>query len=112
MYKVFWTKHLAIAPTLARDDRELAGQQWADSLQEYGLLDQPVGKMVRYPQIRISLRTRNPLVLVAEVRQELRRAGVDRDEIHRFSEEALAGKNLQKAREVCNTWVATGHRGE
>ena len=68
--------------------------------------------MVRYPQIRISLRTRNPLVLVAEVRQELRRAGVDRDEIQRFSEEALAGKNLQQAREVCNTWVATGHRGE
>jgi SOS response regulatory protein OraA/RecX len=52
------------------------------------------------------------LVLVAEVRQELRRAGVDKDEIQRFSEEALAGKDLQKAREVCDTWVATGHRGE
>ena len=68
--------------------------------------------MVRYPQIRIDLRTRNPLVLVATVRQELRRAGVDREEIQRFSEEALAGKDLQTAREVCNTWVATGHRGK
>ena len=68
--------------------------------------------MVRYPQIRISLRTRNPLVLVAAVRQELRRAGVEKDEIERFSEEALAGKDLQKAREVCNTWVATGHRSK
>lgn len=68
--------------------------------------------MVRYPQIRIEMRTRNPLVLVAAVRQELRRAGVDKDEIQKFSEEALAAKDLQKAREVCNTWVATGHRGE
>jgi SOS response regulatory protein OraA/RecX len=68
--------------------------------------------MVRYPQIRVELRTRNPLVLVAEVRQELRRAGVEREEIRRFSDEALAAKDLQKAREVCNTWVSIGHHGE
>jgi hypothetical protein len=37
---------------------------------------------------------------------------VDKDEIQRFSKEALASKELQKAREGCNTWVATGHRGE
>lgn len=66
--------------------------------------------MTRYPSIRVTKRTANPLVLVAQVRQELRRAGVDHDEIGRFTAEALLDDDPDHARQVCSRWVATGER--
>lgn len=61
--------------------------------------------MVRYPQIHVSVRSPNPLALVAAVRQGLRRAGVARQEIERFSLEALASDDPGEAVEVCHRWV-------
>jgi len=63
--------------------------------------------MVRYPHIRVSLRTRNPLVLVATVRQEMRRAGVEKIEIQRFSDEALGNQEPERVKKVCRKWVRT-----
>lgn len=61
--------------------------------------------MTHYPDVRVTRRTTNPLVLIAEVREALRRAGVARPEIHRFSSEAFA--DLRKSRQVCSLWVQT-----
>ncbi len=63
--------------------------------------------MVRYPNIRVSLRTRNPLVLVATVRHEMRRAGIDKREIQRFSEEALGNQDPERMEKTCRKWVRT-----
>lgn len=68
--------------------------------------------MTRYPSIRVTKRTANPLVLVAEVRQELRRAGVAHDEIGRFTAEALRDGDPDHARRVCREWVETGGRDQ
>lgn len=61
--------------------------------------------MTHYPEVRVTRRTANPLVLIAEVREALRRAGIDRREIHRFSSEAFADPH--KSRQVCSLWVQT-----
>ena len=66
--------------------------------------------MTRYPKVRVRVRTPNPLVLVASVRQELRRAGVERSEIRRFSDEALANDSPEGVRRICSEWVDTGAR--
>jgi len=66
--------------------------------------------VTRYPTIRVSKRTANPLVLVATVRQELRRAGVDHDEIASFTAQALSQGDVEHARQVCSQWVVTGSR--
>lgn len=65
--------------------------------------------MVRYPEIRVTRRTPNTLLLVAMVRHELRRAGVAGEEIRTFSSEALAA-DADRAREVCSRWVSTPRR--
>ena len=65
--------------------------------------------MVRYPSIRVDLRTHNPLALVAAVRDGMRRAGVAPGDIAEFSTEALAGDPSQ-IRSVCASWVATPNR--
>ena len=65
--------------------------------------------MVRYPEICVTRRTPNALLLVAMVRHELRRAGVAAEEIRRFSTEALQG-GAERAREVCSRWVSTPRR--
>lgn len=44
----------------------------------------------RYPDIRVRLRTRNPLAAISAVRHALRRAGVATSEIRQFTEEAVA----------------------
>lgn len=67
--------------------------------------------MVRYPEIRVSLRTANPLALVAAVRTEMRRAGLERRAIEEFSTEALTGDPAE-IRRVCADWVALLGRGE
>ena len=61
--------------------------------------------MPLYPEIRVKVRTSNPLVLVAAVRQALRHAGVDPADIRRFSDEALADRDLHSTRRVCSRWV-------
>ena len=59
----------------------------------------------RYPQIRVRVRSRNPLTLVAAIREELRRARAGDEEIRRFSRQALAGGEPARIREVCRNWA-------
>lgn len=61
----------------------------------------------RYPAIRLRVDSDNPLVWVSEVRLALRRSGVERDEIRRFSARALgAGADDEAIRQVCSDWAA------
>ena len=59
----------------------------------------------RYPQIRVSTYSRNPLALVAAVREELRRAQAGEEEIRRFSRQALTARGPRRIREVCSHWA-------
>ena len=63
--------------------------------------------MTRYPEVRVRTRTPNPLLLVAVVRQEMRRAGVEAREIEAFSEAALSADDEVEVRRVCGEWVDT-----
>ena len=63
--------------------------------------------MTRYPDLRVRTRTPNPMLLVAMVRQELRRAGVESREIEAFSEAALSSADEVDIRRVCGEWVDT-----
>jgi hypothetical protein len=65
------------------------------------------GRMTRYPEVRVKTRTQNPLLLVAVVRQEMRRAGLEWDEIEAFSEAALNAGDEHGIRRVCGEWVDT-----
>jgi hypothetical protein len=67
----------------------------------------PPTMSVRYPHLEVKLHSENPVALVAAVRLELRRAGVERDEIRRFSEQALGSESPEQARAVCSEWVKT-----
>jgi hypothetical protein len=60
----------------------------------------------RYPSIRVTLRSRNPFALVSAVRHALRRAGTARDEVDRFSQEALTSASPKRVAEICRRWVA------
>lgn len=66
--------------------------------------------MSRYPQIRVALRTANPLVLVSAVRHALWRAGVPGEKIREFSSQALDETDAEGIRRVCDAWVDTGPR--
>jgi SOS response regulatory protein OraA/RecX len=59
----------------------------------------------RYPQIHVCTRSRNPLTLVAAIREELRRARVDEREIHRFSRQALTAAEPERVRQICRRWA-------
>jgi hypothetical protein len=62
----------------------------------------------RYPELQVSVRSSNPLVLVAGVREELRRVGADRDEIDGFTEDALASPHdLDHVLEVARHWIGS-----
>jgi hypothetical protein len=63
--------------------------------------------MTRYPEVRVRTRTPNPLLLVAVVRQEMRRAGLESCEIDAFSEAALSAADEVEIRRVCGEWVDT-----
>ncbi len=63
--------------------------------------------MTRYPELRVRTRTPNPLLLVAMVRQELRRAGVESREIEAFSEAAMSAGDEHGTRRICGEWVDT-----
>jgi hypothetical protein len=59
-----------------------------------------------YPDLRVSTRSRNPLALVAAVREELRLAGVEHDTIDVFTSQALASpEDAQSVLEVAEEWV-------
>jgi len=48
------------------------------------------------------------MALVAAVREQLRRARVDHDEIDRFSEEVLADPvDARRVHDVCSQWVGS-----
>ena len=66
--------------------------------------------MTRYPEVRVRARTPNPMLLVAKVRQEMRRAGVEWREIEAFSEAALSAGDETRMRRVCGEWVDTRRR--
>lgn len=60
----------------------------------------------RYPELRVLSRSSNPLALVAAVREELRRAGAGRDDIARFTGQALAPHgDPGHVLEVAEEWV-------
>ncbi len=59
----------------------------------------------RYPKIHVCTRSRNPLTLVAAIREELRRARAGDEEIRRFSRQALAADEPARIREVCRSWA-------
>ena len=59
----------------------------------------------RYPEIRVSIHSRNPCALIGAVRQALRQAGIDRDEIRSFSSEAFADSSEDVVRQVCGRWA-------
>lgn len=58
-----------------------------------------------YPQVRVSLRSRNRFALVSAIRLGLRRAGTPAAEIERFSQEALTVQDSTGFEELCSRWV-------
>lgn len=58
-----------------------------------------------YPDVRVSLRSRNRYALVSAIRYSLRRAGKPAAEIERFSREALSTPDLSSFEAVCKQWV-------
>ncbi len=58
-----------------------------------------------YPQVRVSLRSRNRYALVSAIRLGLRRAGTPAAEIERFSQEALSLQDPHGFEELCSRWV-------
>ncbi len=58
-----------------------------------------------YPDVRVSLRSRNRFALVSAIRYGLRRAGKPLAEIERFSREALSTKDPGHLEELCRSWV-------
>ena len=58
-----------------------------------------------YPEIHVSLRSRNRFALVSAIRYSLRQAGTPHAEIERFSQEALATQDPRSFEEICSHWV-------
>ena len=67
----------------------------------------PPGTSPRYPELRVSIRSRNPLALVAAVREELRLAGAGHDDVARFTDQALARADAPHVLEVAEEWIGT-----
>ena len=58
-----------------------------------------------YPDVRVSVRSRNRFALVSAIRYGLRRAGTPPAEIERFSQEALSVQDPRRLEELCQQWV-------
>ena len=58
-----------------------------------------------YSHVRVSTRSANPVALIAATRHQLRRAGVAKEEIRRFSDEAFSSENAASQVDVCRRWV-------
>ncbi|MEM8962258.1 MAG: hypothetical protein AAGD38_12315 [Acidobacteriota bacterium] len=64
----------------------------------------------RHPDIHVTVHSENPLVWISEVRQAMRRAGVERAEIQSFSASALSTPdNADTVRSICSSWAVV-HR--
>lgn len=63
------------------------------------------GMQPRYPELHVSIRSPNPLALVAAVREELRLAGAGHDDIARFTDQALARGDAGHVLEVAERWI-------
>ena len=61
--------------------------------------------MTRFPRIQVKVRSRNPLAVVAAVREQMRLADVEPETIRRFSDEALTQDEDNRILEVCGDWV-------
>ena len=61
--------------------------------------------MTRCPEIHVTVQSRNPLALVAAVRQAMRQAGIENREIRRFSAEAPTSPDPGRVPEICRSWV-------
>ncbi|MCM2270004.1 MAG: hypothetical protein NDJ75_07870 [Thermoanaerobaculia bacterium] len=59
----------------------------------------------QFPDVQVAVRSRNRWAVAAAIRQALRRAGKDREQIDRFLAEALAADSPERLREVCKRWV-------
>jgi len=59
----------------------------------------------RYPQIRVTVHSRNPCAIIGAVRLALRQAGIDRSEIQTFSSEAFESPTEDRVRRVCSRWA-------
>ena len=66
----------------------------------------------RYPDICVESHSHNPLALVAAVREALRLAHVENDEISQFSDQALTRREPRRVREVCRRWVMLEEAGD
>jgi len=62
-------------------------------------------RMPLYPEVHVSVRSRNRFALVSAIRLGLRRAGTSPAEIERFSREALSEQDTHRFEEICNSWV-------
>jgi len=58
-----------------------------------------------FPDVRVTVRSRNRWAVAAAIRQAMRRAGKDRREIDRFVNEALSTESPDRLRDVCRRWV-------
>ena len=58
-----------------------------------------------YPDVHVTIRSRNRWAVAAAIRQAMRRAGKDRREIDRFVTEALETNDPDRLRDVCRRWV-------
>lgn len=58
-----------------------------------------------YPDVRVTVRSRNRWAVAAAVRQALRRAGKDSGDIDRFVREAVSADSPERLRDVCQRWV-------
>jgi hypothetical protein len=68
-------------------------------------MDTPTPHEPFYPEVRVSVRSRNRFALVSAIRLGLRRAGTSPAEIQRFSREALLEQDARRFDEICNAWV-------
>jgi hypothetical protein len=59
----------------------------------------------QFPDLKVTVRSRNRWAVAAAIRQAMRRAGKDRREIDRFVAEALATDSPDRLRDVCRRWV-------
>ncbi len=61
----------------------------------------------RYPELRVSIRSHNPMALVAAVREALRLARARHSEIDRFTDQALARPDESHVMAVAERWVGS-----
>ena len=73
-------------------------------LERYGVEGMDTPKVL-YPEVHVSVRSRNRFALVSAIRLGLRRAGTSPAEIERFSREALSEQDTRRFEEICKAWV-------